>query len=95
MGQAAFELIPHHAGVRFTVGRDAGGRWVVSDNQGLVGGLFADRNSAIRFAMFESDHMPGAVLCVPDGQTLNPGRGFENSSTGQAAGPALKLVGRS
>jgi hypothetical protein len=90
MGQAAFEQIPHHAGVRFTVGRDAGGRWVVSDGQGLVGGLFADRNSAIRFAMFESDHMPGAVLCVPDGQTLSLGTGFEN----RASGPSLKLVGR-
>lgn len=74
MAQAAFEQVPHHAGIRFTVGRDAAGRWVVSDSENLVGGLFADRNSAIRFAMFESDHMPGAVFCVPEGQTLSLGR---------------------
>lgn len=53
--------------IRFTVGRDAGGCWVVCDRDGLVGGLFRDRASAVHFAMFESDHTPGAVCCVPDG----------------------------
>lgn len=54
------------AGARFTVGRDAAGRWIVSDRDGLVGGIFRDRASAVHFAVFESDHRPGAVRCVPD-----------------------------
>jgi hypothetical protein len=54
------------SGIRFIVGRDRHGRWVVSDREGLVGGIFTDRQSAVHFAMFESDHLPGAVCCVPD-----------------------------
>jgi hypothetical protein len=53
--------------IRFTVGRDDDGRWVVVDRDGLVGGLFRDRAAAVHFAMFESSHEPGAVCCVPDG----------------------------
>ena len=51
---------------RFVVGRDTQGRWVVCDQRGLVGGLFADRDTAVHFAQFESDHTPGAVCCAPD-----------------------------
>lgn len=54
-------------GSRFLVGRDMRGRWIVRDEKGLVGGLFVDRAAAVRFAMFESDYVPGAVCCVPDG----------------------------
>jgi hypothetical protein len=43
------------------------GRWIVRDEKGLVGGLFVDRAAAVRFALFESDYVPGAVCCVPDG----------------------------
>ncbi|MDP9837279.1 hypothetical protein J2T09_002031 [Neorhizobium huautlense] len=32
-----------------------------------MGGIFRDRASAVHFAIFESDHQPGAVCCVPDG----------------------------
>lgn len=53
-------------GVRFTVGRDKKGCWIVQDRDGLVGGIFRDRASAVHFAMFESDHQPGAVWCLPD-----------------------------
>ncbi|MDE1159649.1 MAG: hypothetical protein PW791_15510 [Neorhizobium sp.] len=58
------------SGIRFTVGRDRHGRWIVCDRDGLVGGIFTDRQSAVHFAMFESDHVPGAVCCVPDHITL-------------------------
>lgn len=61
---------PSHAS-RFVVGRDAEGHWIVSDEKGLVGGMFADRASAVRFAMLESDHVPGAVFCAPDVVTIN------------------------
>lgn len=77
MGKAEMNAAPSAAGVRFTVGRDARGRWVVADRDGLVGGLFTDRASAVHFAMFESDHQPGAVWCVPDHVRLKVGRLFD------------------
>lgn len=66
MGKAIQESYPPSRDSRFVVGRDTQGRWVVCDQKGLVGGLFADRNSAVHFAVFESDHIPGAVCCAPD-----------------------------
>lgn len=66
-----YPFCPSHTG-RFLVGRDRRGRWIVRDEKGLVGGLFADRASAVRFAMFESDYVPGAVSCVPDGTLSDP-----------------------
>ena len=66
MGQAAQQDYPPPRGSRFVVGRDTRGSWVVCDRLGLVGGLFADRVTAVHFAEFESDHRPGAVCCAPD-----------------------------
>ena len=72
MGKAMLrEDAPALNGTRFTVGRDENGCWVVCDREGLVGGFFRDRASAVHFAMFESDHQPGAVCCVPDGVILS------------------------
>jgi hypothetical protein len=65
-----------HSG-RFTVGRDAEGNWIVQDRMGLVGGLFADRESAVHFALVESDRVPGAVCCAPDDQIMRMGAIFE------------------
>ncbi|WP_117190989.1 hypothetical protein [Rhizobium terrae] len=83
---------PQQRGVRFTVGRDANGRWIVSDRDGLVGGLFTDRAAAVHFAMFESDHTPGAVCCVPETETLSLGPAFETWHAGSRFRP--KIVGR-
>lgn len=47
---------------RLILGRDADGNWVVCDERGLVGGLFADRGSAVHFALFESEFAPAAVV---------------------------------
>jgi hypothetical protein len=72
MGKAMLRGEPSlRNGTRFTVGRDENGCWVVCDREGLVGGFFRDRASAVHFAMFESDHQPGAVCCVPDGVILS------------------------
>jgi hypothetical protein len=49
----------------FRVGKDSHGHWVVQDQQGLRGGLFADRAEAIKFAMFENGNRPQAVIMVP------------------------------
>ncbi len=67
---------PSVTGIRFTVGRDVCGRWIVNDTEGKVGGLFTDRASAVHFAMFESGHLPGAVWCLPEHVTLGLGEGF-------------------
>lgn len=77
-----YPFCPTHTG-RFMVGRDRRGRWIVRDEKGLVGGLFADRASAVRFAMFESGYVPGAVSCVPDGML--------SDSLGKPAPPRAKL----
>ena len=47
------------------------GRWLVCDRLGRVGGLFADRASAIHFAMEECSREPGQIYCVPDEQALS------------------------
>ncbi|MGI2033599.1 hypothetical protein ACRQ1B_14500 [Rhizobium panacihumi] len=70
MGKALMQVPAGFSGVRFTVGRDEKGCWIVQDRDGLVGGIFRDRASAVHFAIFESDHQPGAVCCVPDGAIL-------------------------
>lgn len=57
---------------RFTVCREAQARWVVHDRQGLVGGLFIDRASAVNFALTESGRVPGAVCCGPSSSHLGP-----------------------
>ncbi len=81
---------PPATGIRFTVGRDVGGRWVVSDRDGRVGGIFSDRASAIHFAMFESNHSPGAVWCLPDHVTVR----FGEVPRDRDLGPATRVAGR-
>ena len=49
----------------FLVGRDSRGHWVVQDERGLCGGLFVDRNKAIRYAMDENGRRPQAIKMVP------------------------------
>jgi hypothetical protein len=49
----------------FLVGRDSRGHWVAQDERGLCGGLFIDRNEAIRFAMDETGKRPQAIRLVP------------------------------
>lgn len=61
----------HGLDKRLILGRDADGNWVVCDERGLVGGLFADRASAVHFALFESEFAPAAVFCIPENTVLN------------------------
>lgn len=58
-------------GVRFMVGRNSAGAWIVCDRD-LVGGTFPDRAAAIQFAMSKSNHQPGAVCCVSDILSFDP-----------------------
>jgi hypothetical protein len=50
---------------RFIVGLDGEGRWIARDEQGLTGGVFSDKDAALRFATTESDHQAGAVRLAP------------------------------
>ena len=52
------------------IGQDRGGHWVVKDAQSLCGGLFVNRNEAIRFAMYECQRRPQSVIMLPDGLEL-------------------------
>lgn len=49
------------------VGQDAGGHWIVSDECGLAGGIFADRAAAMHFATAECDYDPTNIYAAPDG----------------------------
>lgn len=55
---------------RFFVGRSLDGCWIVCDRMRRVGGYFADKDSAVHFALAESEHQPGAVWCAHDDDCL-------------------------
>src|ERR1700731_4260316 len=71
----------------FLVGRDSRGHWVVQDERGLCGGLFVDRNKAIRFAMDETGKRPQAIKLVPGVFELDMSR-----TAGSAPRPSLDLI---
>ena len=48
---------PHH----FEITREARGRWLVHDKEGLVGGVFLTRQDATRFALGEVAGDPSYV----------------------------------
>jgi hypothetical protein len=56
---------------RFMIGHDASGHWIVCDVKGLVGGIFADRATAVHFALVESGYAPGDVCAAPDDIVLS------------------------
>jgi hypothetical protein len=58
------------APARFTIGRDRGGRWIVQDRDGLVGGLFITESAALHFAAEESDHNPEQIHRAAEGVIL-------------------------
>jgi hypothetical protein len=53
------------------IGQDRAGHWVVKDARSLCGGLFANRNEAIRFAMYECQRRPQSVIMLPNGLELD------------------------
>jgi hypothetical protein len=45
------------------IGQDRRGNWVVQDQKGIRGGLFVDRDAALRFVRFENgDRRQGVVM---------------------------------
>jgi len=50
----------------FTIGQDRRGNWVVKDQKGLCGGLFVDRDAALRFVRAGNGYRPQAVVMVSE-----------------------------
>jgi len=48
----------------FMIGQDDHGNWVVQDLKGNCGGLFVNRDAALRYVRFENGHRPQAVVMV-------------------------------
>ena len=46
------------------VGQDLGGHYCVCENHGMVGGAFASRSEAIRFARAEGRSIPHSIVMV-------------------------------
>ena len=63
MAPAAFAPAPRHKFV-FRIFPDQRGRWCARSDDGLMGGTFVDRESALRFARRESVGMPLLVLAL-------------------------------
>jgi hypothetical protein len=55
---------------RFTIGRNACGRWVVQDREGRIGGIFISEDAAVHFAAAECDHDPSQIVVCSDGIVL-------------------------
>ena len=45
------------------------GRWTARDLDGLIEGVFIDKKTAIRFALFEVGGRRSAVIIIPDIET--------------------------
>ncbi|MEJ5019379.1 hypothetical protein WH297_06455 [Ochrobactrum vermis] len=52
-----------HRQPRFIIEEETTRRWIVYDRQGLVGGLFIDRPSALRFVKSICASRPTATYC--------------------------------
>lgn len=48
----------------FMIGQDSHGNWVVQDQRGSRGGLFVDRDEALRFVRAENGNHPGGFVMV-------------------------------
>lgn len=46
----------------FMVGQDRRGNWVVQEQKGMRGGLFVNREAALRYVRAENGFMPQAVV---------------------------------
>ena len=74
------EVPPSSRSPLFMMGQNSRGNWVVQDQRGMCGGLFVDRVTALRFAMFENGNRPQAVVMVPGVFELDMKRGAANAS---------------
>ena len=55
----------------FMIGQDCRGNWVVKDQGGIRGGLFIDREAALRFVRAENGYRPREVVMVSEAFELD------------------------
>lgn len=55
----------------FMIGQDSRGNWVVKDQRGVRGGLFVERDAALRFVRSENRIHPHALVMVSDALELD------------------------
>lgn len=60
------------------IGKNGCGQWVAQESNGLYGGLFIDRTSAMRYALFENGHHPEAIIPVAFALELDIGRPYRS-----------------
>jgi hypothetical protein len=52
--------------LKFVLGRDHGGHWIVQEAHGLCGGLFASQEAALRYARDESAERAASIRVSAD-----------------------------
>ncbi len=72
------------------IGKNCRGQWVAQERNGLYGGLFVDRISAMRYALFENGHHPEAIIPVPS--VLELDIGATSNATSSVAGAPQRRV---
>jgi hypothetical protein len=75
----------------FLMGQDRRGNWVVQDQQGTRGGLFVDREAALRYVRSENGFKSQAVVMVSSGIELDMNR---NASAGLRGEGAFDIASR-
>ena len=50
----------------FTIGQNSRGHWVAQDEKGTCGGLFVDRDAALRFVRAENGYRPALIVMVSE-----------------------------
>lgn len=80
---------PSHRPSIVLIGRNSRGNWVAQEYSGLFGGLFVDRATAVRYALFENGHHPESLVTVPTELELKMGGTRPSSSTSDHAGSNL------
>jgi hypothetical protein len=69
----------------FKMGQDKRGNWVVQDQQGTRGGLFVNREAALRYLRAENGFESQAVVMVSNAIELDMNRSAGATSRGEAA----------
>ncbi|MGC2081219.1 MAG: hypothetical protein WA728_35440 [Xanthobacteraceae bacterium] len=69
----------------FQVGRDSHGNWVVQDPRGIRGGLFVDRDQALRFVRAENGNRPQEFVMVGGVLELDMSKASATTQPGQDA----------
>ncbi|HVX75375.1 MAG TPA: hypothetical protein VHB49_04560 [Bradyrhizobium sp.] len=58
------------------IGRNSKGNWVAQEQNGLFGGLFVNRDQAMKYALFENGHHPETIVLASGIIELDMHRGI-------------------